>query len=61
MTIDRHQDHQRLRRGHHAADRVHRELLDNAIDWRLQGLQPGTLVRLDEILGETGDFRLDLA
>ena len=34
MAVERHDHGERLRRSHHAPDRVHRELLYDAVDWR---------------------------
>ena len=52
MAVRRHDDEQRLRRRHHAADGVDGELLHGAVDRRGQHLQPGLLLRLDQILAQ---------
>ena len=56
--IGRHDDGQLLRRRHHAADGMNRELLDHAVDRRGQDLKLGSLLGLCEIAAETGGFAL---
>ena len=61
MAVDRHQDEQRLRRRHDAADRMDRELLHDAVDRRGQQLQLGALLGLDQVLRQAGRLLFGLA
>ena len=59
-ALGRHNDEQRLGRGHDATHCMHGELLYHAIDWGGDQLQRRALVRLDYVLGEAGSLLLGL-
>ena len=60
MAVGWRDDEQRLRRRHNAADRMHRKLLDHAVDRRWSGAAVGPLLRLDQILAQPSGLSLSL-
>src|SRR5450759_1107157 len=60
MTVERNDREQRLRRGYHAPDRVHGELLHHAIDRCRERLELGSSLGLDHVLSKTGGLLLCL-
>lgn len=61
MTADRNNYKKRFGRCYYTPNRMHRELLHNAIDWRSQQLQPGALLGFDQILRKPSGLWLGLA
>ena len=60
MAVERHDHGERLRRGHHAPDCVHRKLLHHAVDRRGERLELGSLLGLDHVLGKAGGLLFGL-
>ena len=56
----RNDDGEHLRRHHHAADRVHAELLHHAVDRRREELQLGPALGLDDVPAERGNLLIGL-
>ena len=59
-AVLRNDDGEHLRRHHHAADRVHAELLHHAVDRRREELQLGPALGLDDVPAERGDLLIGL-
>ena len=59
-AVLRNDDGEHLRRHHHAADRVHAELLHHAVDRRREELQLGPALGLDDVPAERGNLLIGL-
>ena len=59
-AVLRNDDGEHLRRHHHAADRVHAELLHHAVDRRREELQLGPAFGLDDVPAERGNLLIGL-